>query len=179
VTSIEALRRLRSSLIKFDDEMCGGLDSLASQVRRAVEWLEVDRMQYWPAQIRRSNERLLEARNALERCQLRYGSEDVPSCYQEKKAVELATARLRLCEEKLRVTKNWIRSIQQTLNEFEGEMAQARNCLEGDVPRAVAALERMIESLAKYVEASPDVPPTKGGSQTEGASPATPPEKSE
>jgi hypothetical protein len=170
VTSIEAIRGLRSAFLKFDTEVRDGVDSLSMQVRRAVEWLEVDRMQYWPAQLRRANERLVEARNALERCQLRYGSEEAPSCYEQKQAVEAATRRFRLCEEKLRTTKKWIRALRQEVNAFEGQLAKMNNCIDADVPRAVSALDRMIDSLEKYVEVSPSVSPTrKGESQPDGA----------
>lgn len=152
VTSLDALRSFRVALVQYDASVRDGLDSLATQVQRAVEWLEVDRRQYWPEQARRANEKLSEARNALERCQLRYGSEEAPSCYEQKKAVDETLQRLRYCEEKVRATRSWIATVRQELNEFQGQLAKMNNCLDGDLPRAVTALERMIAALEKYVE---------------------------
>ena len=160
VTSIDAVRQLRAGLLTFGDESRQALVLLALEVRKAVDWIEMDRLQYWPSQVRRSGEELIQARNNLERCQLKYGSEDAPPCTEQKKAFERAKRRVRLCEEKLRVTRRWVSTIRQKLNEFEGQLAKMNNCLDNDLPRAVAALERMLQSLEKYtsVELSADLP---------------------
>lgn len=150
VTSLEALRQLRAAVSKFDDESRQAITMLALEVRRAIDWLEVDRMQYWPEQVRRAGDKLIEARNALERCQLKYGSEEAPSCYEQKKAFERARRRVRLCDEKLRATKNWIRTIRQEVNEFDGQIAKLSNCLDNDLPRAIAALDHMLQALDRY-----------------------------
>ena len=57
---------------------------------------------------------------------------------------------MRLCEEKVRVTRRWIQAIRQEINEFDGQVARLNNYLETDIPRAAAALERMVTALEKY-----------------------------
>jgi hypothetical protein len=153
VTSIDAMRQMRTALLRFDDESRQALTLLSLEVRRAIDWIEVDRMQYWPVQVRRAGEAVIQARNDLERCQLKYGSEEAPPCYEQKKGLERAKRRARLCDEKLRATKRWVRSIRQELSEFDGQMAKMNNCLDSDLPRAVAALERMIGALDEYTAA--------------------------
>ena len=150
VTSIEAIQAMRVALRKFEAGARDGLEMLVLEVRRAVDWIENDRRRYWPAQVRRASERLVEARNELDRCQLTYGSEESPSCYDQQQAFDRAKRRLRWCEEKVKVTNRWARVIQHEVGEFEGQVAQLNNVLDNDVPRAVAALERMVRALDRY-----------------------------
>ena len=100
VTSIDAVRALRAALLNFEAEARDAVVLLVLEVRKALDWLENDRTRYWPEQVRRASERVLQARNDLERAQLTYGSEEPPSCYEQKKALEQAERRLRTCQEK-------------------------------------------------------------------------------
>jgi hypothetical protein len=154
VTSFDAVHALRTSLVGFQGEARDAVTLLTLEVRRAVDWLENDRRRYWPEQARKAAQKLTVARNELERCQLKYGSEETPSCYEQKKAVERAKRRLRLCEEKIRVVKRWIQTVRRELNEFEGQIAQMNDTLDSDVPRAIATLERMLTALEKYAASS-------------------------
>ncbi len=154
VTAIDAVREFRTALLNFEGDIRQALTLLSLEVRRAVDWIEIDRLRYWPVEIRRADEALRQARNDLERCQLKYGSEEAPSCYEQKKAVARAVQRARLCEQKLRATKRWTRTLRQELNEFEGQLAKMNNWLDADLPRAVAALERMLGALDKYTAAT-------------------------
>jgi len=160
VTSIDAVQEFRTALVEFEGQARDAVTLLVLEIRRAVDWIENDRRRYWPEQARRASQKLIIARNDLERCQLKYGSEEAPSCYEQKKAVERARRRLRLCEEKIRVVKRWIRTIRREQNEFEGQIARTQDMLDTDVPRAVAALERMLTALDKYTQSSSS---TSGG----------------
>ncbi len=154
VTSIDAIRALRTALVGYEGRARDALTALVLEVRRAVDWLENDRRRYWREQAKRASEQLAQARNDLERCQLKYGSEEAPSCYEQKKAFERAKRRLRLCEEKVRVVQRWIRVVRQELNEFDGQIARMNNGLDTDLPRAITALDRMVRVLEKYVSSS-------------------------
>lgn len=150
VTSIDGIRELRTSLLKFEEYSRDGLTMLILEVRRAMEWLEGDRRRYWPEQVRRASQKLVEARNDLERCQLKYGSEEAPSCYEQKMALQRAKRRLRFCEDQVKVVKQWIRAVRQELNDFEGQAAKLNSVLDADIPHAVTTLERMLRALDKY-----------------------------
>jgi hypothetical protein len=150
VTSLDGVRDLRTSLLKFEDTSRDGLTMLILEVRRAMEWLEGDRRRYWPEQVRRASQKVVEARNDLERCELKYGSEEAPSCFEQKTALKLAKRRLSFCEDQIKVVKQWIRAVRQELNEFEGQAAKLTSILDSDIPRAVTTLERMLRALDKY-----------------------------
>ena len=173
VTSIDALRALRVAILQFEADARDAVTLLVLEVRKAVDWLESDRTRYWPEECRKASEWVAEARNELARCQLTYGSEQAPSCYAQKKALEQAKRRLRLCEEKIKIVRQWIRSVRAEMHEFEGRMARMNNCLDADVPRAVAALERMLLALERYAEASAPAPPDSGPPFSAAATEAT------
>jgi hypothetical protein len=171
VTSIESIRSLRAALFHFESDARDAVTLLVLEVRKAVDWLENDRARYWPDQYRKASDAVVQARSDLERCQMRFGSEDAPSCYEQKKALERAKRRLRLCEEKVRTVKRWVRNVRTELNEFEGRMARMNDCLDTDVPRAAATLDRMLRALERYAETPTpaDAPPSGAGARADDA----------
>ena len=151
VTSIDAVKRFRTSLQSFEAETRDTLTDLVLEVRRALDWIEVDRARYWPREARRAYERAVEARVNLERCQLSITGEDRKSCFAEKKELERAKRRLRIAEEKVHVVQRWAMKVRHEVEEFEGQVAKLNNTLDTQTPRAVAALQRMIKSLDEQV----------------------------
>lgn len=150
VTSIDAIREFRAALLQFGGEAEDAVVMLILEARKAIHWLQQDRARYWPEQTRKAQEWVVQARNDLDRCQLHYGSEDAPSCFDQKKRLERAKRRLRLCEDKVKAVKRWTNTIRQELDDFDGELAKMTNWLETDLPRAAASLERMLRALDKY-----------------------------
>ncbi|MFV1964372.1 MAG: hypothetical protein ACC628_03035 [Pirellulaceae bacterium] len=177
VTSIDAVRELRTALLQFEAGARDAVSMLQLEVRRAVDWLENDRGRYWPNQVRKASEGVAQARNALGRAELTYGSEEPPPCTEQKKALAQAKRRLRLCEEKVKTVRRWVRAVRAELNEFDGQMARMNNYLDTDTPRATAALERMLRALEKYVQSTqPAVhrpePSSPAGTRDAGRAPA-------
>ena len=83
----------------------------------------------------------------------RIGDRD-PSCIDEKKAVEAATRRLRLVEEKVAAVRRWERAIDRAVDECRGAATQFGGMVQLDLTKGIAALERMTESLETYVAAA-------------------------
>ena len=118
VTSIDALRNVKAALVRFCADAESALVAMEIEARRPVDWIEGDRARYWPQQARRASELVQEARLALERCEIRIGSEDRPSCYDEKKALEKAKRRLQLAEDKARIVRRWGSEMQKATEDF-------------------------------------------------------------
>jgi hypothetical protein len=154
VTSIDAVQAFRAALVKFEENSRDGITSLELEIRRAVNWIEVDRRRYWPAQVKHASEGLAQARNALERCQLKYGSEEAPPCYEQKKDYERAKQRLRYCEDQVRKVKQWTQVVRQEMTAFQGQMAQMTICVDTELPRAIATLTKMLNALERYALAA-------------------------
>ena len=94
ITSIEALRLLKAAVVTFEEEVQAAIVALEMEARRPVEWIEHDRKQYWPKQVRKASDEVSEARLALQRCELTISGEDNRSCYDERKALQKAKKRL-------------------------------------------------------------------------------------
>ncbi len=154
VQSIESLREFRLALLDFQHEVRDALTTLSLELRRAMDWIEQDRARYWPAAVQRASDRLVEARSDLERCETTTRPEDRPSCMVQRKAWERAKARLRLCEEKVKVVRHWRITLQHEARQFEGRLATMLDQADMELPRALAALERMLESLERYARPS-------------------------
>ncbi|MBM4000739.1 MAG: hypothetical protein FJ297_14580 [Planctomycetes bacterium] len=151
VRSIESLREFRAALAVFQRRAEEAVTTLSLELRKAIDWIEQDRARYWPNEVKRASDRLVEARSNLERCRTTTRPEDRPSCMVEQKALERAKARLRYCEEKVRTVRHWRIALLHEAREFEGRLATTRDQAETDVPRSLAALERIVESLERYL----------------------------
>jgi len=154
ITSIEALRELRAGLLRFCEDAAAALTALDLEARRPVDWIENDRTRYWPSELRKADDRLNEARQALARCQQTISGEDARHCYDERKAVERAKRRQRLCEEKVQALRRWRVQIRKDYEEFQAQIAKFKAYLENELAKATTALEQMSAALDKYVETS-------------------------
>src|SRR5262245_37792950 len=154
VGSLDALKLFRAGLVKFAAEVESALVTLELEARRPVEWIEEDRARYWPQQVRKASEAVSEARVALERGQVRISSEDTRYCYDERKALEKAKRRMQLAEEKTQSLRRWRVEMRKVSEELELQLARTKHYLESDWIRAIAALDRMIAALERYVDQS-------------------------
>ncbi len=152
ITSIDAVRDLKLALQEFDADIRDALTQLLLEVRRAVEWIEHDRAQYWPREVRKASDVVSEARIALQRAELTISPNDHRYCYDERKALQKAKQRLRTAEEKVQAVRRWRVRVKKEAQEFEVQMAKITQYLDADFPRAVAALERMARALEKYTQ---------------------------
>ena len=126
VSSIDALAAFREALIRFGDACADSVVSLQMESRRGAEWIEVERVAYWPAQARQASDDRKSAEINLERCEQAIRPSDRRSCYEQKKAVEQAKARMGLCEEKVRVVRKWAPQINQAQARFPHRTRQAQ-----------------------------------------------------
>ena len=154
VTSLEAIREFQRELKRYEEAARSILENLSGQAHRAQNWIEHDRSRYWPREVIKSEDRVAEARADLQRAKMAALKDQHKACSDEKKAVERAVSRLRLCEEKVRVTKHWRNQMRHKSEEFSGKMARMQTYLDNDLPRAQAALERIITALEKYTESN-------------------------
>ena len=152
VGSITVLDEFHAALAKFAHDAKQALITLDLEIRRAVDWIRIDRAQHWANEVRRSYEAVARAKDDLHRCITFKSTEHfTPSCIDEKKALQRAQERLRTAEEKVEAVKRWSRQLQHELNEYIGRLTQFHAVLDGDVPDAMALLGRMQQSLERYV----------------------------
>jgi hypothetical protein len=178
VISLDALDRIAAALRAFEEDASHATADLDIEVRRAMQWVQQDRRDFWNQQVRKSEEQFAEARIALERCRMFTAIPgERPSCIDERKALEKAQRRLRIAQEKAEQVRHWSRVIERELLDFKAAMNVLAAWLLGDFPRAVATLERMALALEEYValQSNVETPPPLNLSSylesgTEGAS---------
>jgi hypothetical protein len=163
VTSIDAPRQFRAALVRFIAEVEAALVTLELEASRPLEWIEADRPRYWRQEARKASDAVAEARVALERCQVRIGGEDARYCYDERKALEKAKRRLLLSEEKVQSLRRWRNELQKAVEELQVQFARAKQYVETDLVKALAALDRITAALDRYTQQSA---PSSGGLAT-------------
>lgn len=150
VRSIDALHRFRMALVEYEDHVLESITLLELELRKALDWIDHDRSAYWPEQVRRSSDNIVQYRNDLERCEMAIRAEDRKSCMVERKALERAKQRLRLCEKKVGVVKKWRTELHGQSSQMTGRLARIRDVVERELPNAIATMLRLITSLEQY-----------------------------
>ena len=150
VKDAEALRNFRTALLRFQDEARRALASLNVENERVLGWIQQDRPQYWKRQLEVGFQQLAEARSSLMKCKMRRTGDFRPTCYDEQQAVNKAKARLELCYKKIQIVKQWSVKAAHEVDEYRSRTNTLNRCIDGDIPRAVALLERMVSTLEKY-----------------------------
>ena len=171
LTSIDAVRKMAAAVQAFRDVAGSAADELQMEMRRAAEWIHHDRKEYWARELRRAYDRLADAKVQLQQAKTyRRIGDRAPSCIDEKKAVEAASRRLRLVEEKVEAVRRWERVIERNIDECRGALTQFSGTVQLDLTKGLAALDRMTESLETYVAAG--IPANLAPQPLEKSSPA-------
>ena len=152
ITSFDALTAFRGGLLEFDESSQAALESMILEVRKAVDWIEHDRAQYWPAQVRQASDALVQARADLARCEVAIRPDERNPCTEQKKRLARCKQRLRYCERKVEAVKHWRRILDHECTEFMGRVNTLSGFLETELPQAVAALERLLRALEDYAQ---------------------------
>jgi len=177
VQSIDAIRGFRQEMKRYLESMRSVLDALKMESSKATGWIEQDRTSYWPRAAKRADDELVAARNALSRCKMAAMEGQRKSCNDEKSAVARAVQRLRHCESQVKVVRHWRQKMRHNTEQFSGKIARLTHYVENDIPKAIAALDRMIASLEKYTKMKaprlnePRLPSRTGASQPDPAPP--------
>ncbi len=151
VTNVAAIPDFRAELATFAVEVRQAISEVEMEVRRALDWITHDRPLYWQGEIRHGNEAVARAKDELSQSRIyKRIDEYVPSCAEEKKALDRTKRRLEHAEQKLEIVKKWARAAQQAVDKFKGPMQRLSAVLDGDIPHALAVLDRMSDALARY-----------------------------
>ena len=152
VSSIDAVAKFAAALRLFEEQSANALLSIDDQARGALQWVEHDAAAYWRGQVRKGFEDVSRTRAELLACRSKATKDYKPSCIDEMKAHRAAQARLQHAEEQVEVVRRWAQRLQREVDEYRGRVQRLRQCLETDVPRTLALLDRTAISLEKYVD---------------------------
>ena len=174
VTSIDVLPLLAAGLAKFRGEAQGALDDLTIETRRILEWIHHDRKEYWQRELHRAYEHLNQARLQLQQARtVRRVGDHEPACIDEKRAVERAKRRVETAHQKIEAVRHWTNVVDRAVDDFQRIRTQFAAWLEIELPRAVAALNQMSESLVSYISTEAPTDPQKAATDGRGGETAS------
>ena len=171
VSSIDALKHFKHALVEFGTMANMALGEAQADVQRTTWWIQNDQLAYWKNQKRKRTTRLAQAKSELFRAQA--ASPDLRgSDLLERKAVDKAQRALDEAETKIANVKRWSRLLEREVLLYKGQCQQLARAVEGDLPRAVASLEKMVAALERYVKLAapahqPQIEPASGGEPRE------------
>ncbi len=156
VHSVDAIVQFRDQLAKYEQHVQSALETLSSEIRRAVEWLQHDRPRYWKQQTKLADDAVHQAKLDLERCLIFPIAGEKPTCREEKAVLKKSQVRVEYCREKIERVQHWKRQMQHELFEYEGRVGQLRRILETELPAARAKLQQIVHRLDAYqIEQTP------------------------
>ena len=150
VLSITAVRDFEAAIVRFHDSASRAVSAMDQQSQRVLQWLERDRPVFWKRQVEQGHQQLAECRTRLTQCMMRRTGDFKPSCYDEKKALEKAKRDLEFARRQVEVVKQCALKARHEVDEFKSRNAQLTRLLEGDVPRMVALIRRIVNKLEQY-----------------------------
>jgi hypothetical protein len=162
VRSIEAVRDWKAAMQSFQVSAREALLAIELAIRRAFDWLEEQR-HFWQQEIRRREEAVTQAKAELTRRKMLPIIGKHPDCTEQEKALRKAQQRLAEAEDKLEQCRRWATPLRRAVDEYEGPARKLAALLEGDLPRALAVLERKIRALESYVELQAASDPAASG----------------
>lgn len=169
VRSISALEDFKAILANFESEAKEALAVTDMAVRRSLEWFQHDLLKQWQSEFRRREEAVTNARAELERCRMQSFGDRTPDCTDQKVALKKAQMRLEEAEYKIKAVKKWSRILEEEVGEYRGPSQELGNIIAGELPKAAADLNRMLNALAAYM--SVEAPSGSVGSMASGGEP--------
>jgi hypothetical protein len=151
VQSIDALKDFRTALALFTEDALAALGAVDMEIRRTVQWLEHDRPGYWEEQIKRRRELVSAARAEVFRRKLAKTADYSPAYTEQKELLRRAEEGLHDAEMRALMVRRWKPALQQAVLEYHASIRRIKDLASGEVPRAVALLERLIDALEAYL----------------------------
>ena len=147
ITSSDAIAAFRAALIVYLSKVRPLLEETSGEITRTRQWVEEDQRRYWDQQFRLRWRKLEEARAELFTATL---SKLQEASSLHHMAVQRADRAVRECEGKRAMLKKWSRDLGDKTDPLVKQISQFETFLTAELPKAVAYLDRVIESIEAY-----------------------------
>jgi hypothetical protein len=152
VESVDSIKEFRVYLAKFQENAGLALGDADSDVNKTVTWLETEQQTYWSGQIRKRQEAVTKAEDAVRGKKLfKDASGSQQSAIEEQKALQIAKAKLAEAQQKMVNVKGWQRKLQKEIVLYRGGVGRFAGAVSGGIPAALAHLGNTIENIEKYL----------------------------
>jgi hypothetical protein len=150
VENLEALQDFSSAIETMRVESAKNSDDVREQFQRVALWLSKELPEYWANELRVAQNRWIEAREELLRCQSKTRSDDETSCLFQRKTLERATTRRQLCEQRVRLIPQLAIEWERFQHEALMSVRQLDDLAESTLPLAQRRLNDLIDVLKRY-----------------------------
>lgn len=151
VESIESLKLFKQALWKYQENAGIALGDAESEIQRVMMWLEGEQRTYWNSEVRKRQEGVMRAREALRQKQIfKSPTGGRQSDIDEQKALQLAQRRLAEAEQKVLAVKKYTQHLRREMMMYKGQVQRIATVVSGDIPRAAHDLEAIIQRLEAY-----------------------------
>lgn len=177
VDDLEIFGRFRVAMIKFAQAASEAISSADSEISRTHSWLETEQRTFWEGQLRKRTEAVAKAREAVRQKKLyKDSSGRTPSAVEEEKILAKCIAAVTHAEERLLSVKRWLPRLERAAGMYRSGVAGLSKTVSDDVPKGIALLDRLAESLQQYLQietgvgeaSSSSVPESTEGSMSRG-----------
>ena len=152
VEDFEVFRLFRVALLKFAQAAGESLSSADSEIAGTRSWVENEQATFWQGQFRKRTEAVAKARDAVRQKKLyKDSSGRIPGAVEEEKELAKCMRAVEHAQEKIELVRRALPRLEKESELYRGGVARLSGCVTGDVPRAVALLDRLAASLEEYV----------------------------
>lgn len=155
VKNLEAIEQFVDAIADMRQVTRKQADDIREQLSRISNWLEKALPDYWRNEYRVAENRWIEAREELLRCQAKTRAEDETSCSVQRKMLDRATQRRAVCEQRVRTVPHCAREWSQFLQDLSTTVRQFDDLSESTLQLALSRLQSILESLRKYTQSQP------------------------
>ncbi len=168
VESIESLKLFKRALWKFQENASIALGEAESEISRVLMWLEGEQRTYWNSEVRKRQEAVMRAKEALRQKQLfKSPTGGRQSDVDEQKALQLAQRRLAEAEQKVLAVKKYTQHLRREMMMYKGQVQRITTVVMADIPQAAHDLETIIQRLEAYATGEGITTPEMARSQAD------------
>lgn len=149
IRSVEAIEAFRAALILFVSQARPALEEVSSEVMRTRLWMENDQWRFWQMELRNRQKKLEQAQSELLSAKF---SNFQDSTALQQMAVRRARLNVEQAENKLKALKKWDRELENRAAPLLKEIEMLHGVLTGEMPKAVAHLAQVVQTLDAYAD---------------------------
>jgi hypothetical protein len=163
ISSLEAIDAFRARLIVYQTRTGLAINEVRDEIAHLRVWLRQDRRVFWEHEVHRQEQALALARQQLQSDRL---LSNMRSAVDSPRAVHRAERALAEAETKRRIVIREGLQFDHLIDPLARGLDRVQDLLAGDGPKALAYLNRMLDTLRAYTE-TPAGPGAAGSGQPE------------
>ncbi|MBM4047459.1 MAG: hypothetical protein FJ279_20325 [Planctomycetes bacterium] len=151
IESPEVIQQFRNHFVDFDRVCRQAVSEAQGDIQNTSEWLQREQLFYWKRELRKRDEAFQKARLEYERARRETLHSGRSTAVDAKVAFEKARRLKEEAETKLQAVKKWTVLLEHSAHEFIGPCLALSTQLGALTPRALARLDKMVQSLEAYL----------------------------